>query len=727
MWPAAVIAGIVAGTATYTLREALYEAIELPLYNMWLGIHTYLAMTGYLMPMTGEINSGLNTLGVSVANDWQSTIAALGDPDGGFTPGAISTDPSGGIRTGFPKDVVLDPPGAISGFAQMVTAGGLVVNGEYPSEFTRPWLFPTADNQGDAVFVEQKASVGGPFVTGMNATALFGASPGTANARAKFEAAQNEAETIAAAATLLPAGEHLGDPKDFTTYLVARLTRDDLDPVQTVNFDLDADRGYGYLAWDLLRFKDRTSSPSAFRGSGDPGHGGAVTDVSQRLYFTPVKPGYGWNPADQLNLGGQPPLVSFDPGRREGERSRSATSAAKRSSHDREAPSPLVRPPGPGHRRRRVQAAPRSAAQGACRRCSKEGGRANRFLPYLLIRSVLGDRGDRPINVPFWESPDIWTAPGDPATSPAIPPDHGGTLNAGQPNTIYAHVWNLGFAPLAGVRVEFYWFDPSVSIDGSHAHLIGMTRCDLASRGMSGSHMLVKCPTAWVPVVVNGGHECLVVRVEGVGDPIGANPWAPWQNRHVAQRNISVVATSQNIAHLIASLNASRPLRARLQLVQVGTAEATLALKIASAPHLRLATLETHVLGEINEAGRLTKVAPAQAPPAALAPVHALAAGGAPAAPALQPEGVAQGDPAGHVRDGEARGDRHRGVERADQGGRGEDGGREPPGGPAVRDQRAERRASRRRAAGEGRGAGDPGRELSGQLIGGYTIVVAGA
>src|SRR5438552_4472238 len=45
-------------------------------------------------------------------------------------------------------------------------------------------------------------------------------------------------------------------------------------------------------------------------------------------------------------------------------------------------------------------------------------GRAQRFYPYILIRSVVGDRGDRPINVPFWESPDIWTAPADPSVTP---------------------------------------------------------------------------------------------------------------------------------------------------------------------------------------------------------------------------------------------------------------------------------------------------------------------
>lgn len=153
--------------------------------------------------------------------------------------------------------------------------------------------------------------------------------------------------------------------------------------------------------------------------------------------------------------------------------------------------------------------------------------------------------------------------------------------------------------------------------------------------------MLVKCPTAWVPTLVNGGHECLVVRIEGVGDPIGSNPWAPWQNRHVAQRNIAVVMAAANIASVIEALNASRGARTRLQLVQVGARESELALKIA-APHLRPAAIDTYVLGEIDLAGQLVPAAPEMPPPAVLAPVHQLAAGGPPAPPKFLPEGEAK-------------------------------------------------------------------------------------
>jgi hypothetical protein len=233
----------------------------------------------------------------------------------------------------------------------------------------------------------------------------------------------------------------------------------------------------------------------------------------------------------------------------------------------------------------------------------KHRGRVQKFYPYLLVRSVVGDRGDRPLNVPFWESPDIWTAPGDPSVSPPIPPDHGGTLTANQPHTIYAHVWNLGRAPIVGVKLEFYWFDPTLAIDLAHANLIGMTRVDLGPRNSLGCHRLVKCPKAWVPQLVNGGHECLVVRASCVGDNIStSHPWDAWADRHVAQRNVHVAAASDEISKLIRSLEATKPRGGRIQLVQVGE-HADLTLKIA-APRLKLdPKVKTHVLAELRPDG----------------------------------------------------------------------------------------------------------------------------
>jgi hypothetical protein len=157
---------------------------------------------------------------------------------------------------------------------------------------------------------------------------------------------------------------------------------------------------------------------------------------------------------------------------------------------------------------------------------------------------------------------------------------------------------------------------------------------------MQGSHKLVKCPKAWTPVIENGGHECLVVRVSGIGDPLGANEWHPWQNRHVAQRNISVVSTGANVSRLVSMLNLTRPFNTRIQLIQLGAREAELARHIAS-PKLRLANVETHVLGEMSTADEVVAPRPsAQSSAGALASIHPLAAGGGPPAPVLRAAGT---------------------------------------------------------------------------------------
>jgi hypothetical protein len=172
------------------------------------------------------------------------------------------------------------------------------------------------------------------------------------------------------------------------------------------------------------------------------------------------------------------------------------------------------------------------------------GTRGDLYLPYLLMRANAGDLGARPVVGPFWESPDILLLAGvDPAEAPDQPPDLGQTASAGKPNTLYAHVWNFGRSSAPNVVVEFSWCDPSLGIGPGGVHLIGVTVTSLGDRSSGGSHKIVKCPVAWVPTFVNGGHECLLVRVwDESSDGLGAPPWDAALNRHVAQRNIHVVA-----------------------------------------------------------------------------------------------------------------------------------------------------------------------------------------
>jgi hypothetical protein len=188
------------------------------------------------------------------------------------------------------------------------------------------------------------------------------------------------------------------------------------------------------------------------------------------------------------------------------------------------------------------------------------GPRKDEFLPYLLLRVAPGDRGRRPYTGVFWESPDIYVDPDHDADSaPLLPPTLGGLARANRPNTLYAHVWNLGKAPAGRVRVEFYWFNPSLGISRADANLIGAAYVDLQNRFASeprwrrvdgpsgpyasrGNHAVVRCPVTWVPQFVNEGHECLVVRAfEPFMDTVAYDAFSPAADRHVGQRNIAVV------------------------------------------------------------------------------------------------------------------------------------------------------------------------------------------
>jgi hypothetical protein len=179
------------------------------------------------------------------------------------------------------------------------------------------------------------------------------------------------------------------------------------------------------------------------------------------------------------------------------------------------------------------------------------GKRKNEYLPFLVIRASQGDHGTRPFNGVFWESPDIFVAPDIAAdVAPDQPTTLGGIAKAGAPNTLWAHVWNLGHSPVYNARVEFYWCNPSLGINANSANLIGVTHTDLGDRYSGKSHKIVKCPQTWTPSFVNNGHECLIVRVfEPLLDSLPGNQWDVTKDRHIGQRNIAVV-NAASPAHL---------------------------------------------------------------------------------------------------------------------------------------------------------------------------------
>jgi hypothetical protein len=227
------------------------------------------------------------------------------------------------------------------------------------------------------------------------------------------------------------------------------------------------------------------------------------------------------------------------------------------------------------------------------------GPRADLNLPYLFMRANPADLGARPIvNAPFWESPDIFILKGvDPAVAPNVPPELGQTAQAGAPNTIYAHVWNFGNAAANEVLVEFYWVNPSLGIGADSVNLIAQTVTSLGPKGSARSHAVVKCPTAWVPTFVNGGHECLLVRIwDNPADLPGQPPFDASWNRHVAQRNIHVDAPGMGSGGAMGVKIAGTAALAQPIVIKVGPlfgAPATVAVERvapSSVPWLQLKT-----------------------------------------------------------------------------------------------------------------------------------------
>jgi hypothetical protein len=181
----------------------------------------------------------------------------------------------------------------------------------------------------------------------------------------------------------------------------------------------------------------------------------------------------------------------------------------------------------------------------ACHR-DKPPPRKDSILPYLVIRAFPGDRGGRPLTDPeaFWESPDIFVLPNQPAaTAPDLPPDPSGRLQPDVPNTVYAHVWNLGRGPVINARVEFYWFEAMLTWppQAPPPNFLGLTHVTLGPRTSQNCHAVVHCPADLVPASEGNAYVGLVVRVFcPFLDPLGANGFDSSKNRHVGQLNMGI-------------------------------------------------------------------------------------------------------------------------------------------------------------------------------------------
>jgi hypothetical protein len=150
--------------------------------------------------------------------------------------------------------------------------------------------------------------------------------------------------------------------------------------------------------------------------------------------------------------------------------------------------------------------------------------------PWLLIRCSDADKGARPAGPPTYTSPDILIESSDPQGR-AVP---------GEPNFVWARVWNLGRFRAAPVKLDFYWANPAVGLGPGFVNPISGNSPEWVQVPPLSS-LWVKCQTPWIPTYLNNGHECLFVNCDDyLLDPI-VYPSQPVLDRHAGQRNITVI------------------------------------------------------------------------------------------------------------------------------------------------------------------------------------------
>jgi hypothetical protein len=269
---------------TYPIRYGLYQ-LAMYFWDMVTTTHEILAHTGFVLPhgdrdyddgelmYPNEIDQGLVSLGNSTDQAFLQALADATDPFGNLDRDPALIDPPHNPRTlQYPFLPVRD--------AQ--TPGGEV------NEFRRPWAYPdhSRNTHGDlyptpmetsdiwaeldyvgrgrdlelimrAGVLAKAGTVSGPFPAGSTPDQVLFRTGRQVNPneRAHYEVAPTPAHTDALNEVLIgraPDTDHspLGDPIQFCTYLMGRI----LSPEgYGVDFNLDADRGYGYRCWDWIR------------------------------------------------------------------------------------------------------------------------------------------------------------------------------------------------------------------------------------------------------------------------------------------------------------------------------------------------------------------------------------------------------------------------------------------------------------------------------------------
>jgi hypothetical protein len=171
--------------------------------------------------------------------------------------------------------------------------------------------------------------------------------------------------------------------------------------------------------------------------------------------------------------------------------------------------------------------------------------RADALVPFLLIRSYVGDVGARPLAPDHWNnvSPDVIIAQPLPAGAPPDLPVRGRgeaqdpafvariltLLPIDMPVDVWIHVWNLGRAPAFGVRVRAWAW--GTGNNNPFSGFLGGRRVDLGARDSETSHLLVRVGQWPTPNGTMGG---VAANAECITDVSTGSPPRDLGDRHFA-------------------------------------------------------------------------------------------------------------------------------------------------------------------------------------------------
>lgn len=278
LWLASLPWAALADVVTYPLRVGIYYALELPLWHMIKSVRAALVMTGYLAPTDDEISPALTRVGYPEAAAFEDVKQAMNDVFGGMY---VRRAEDGGNTWRDPAYPHLN---------------GI-------DNFRAPWLYPGTSPElpsspdPDHVGVAKERShvvTASPHARGTDVQALFDSVVGAdSKIVTGLEAAATPHEADVVGLTLKP-GSHLGSAVSFSKYLcwLATRTHEGDGKASIVDWNLDADRGYGYHCWDWNR-DDKSS----------------VEDPQGHHYHPPCVP------PSQVELGfdkNRPVLLHFD-------------------------------------------------------------------------------------------------------------------------------------------------------------------------------------------------------------------------------------------------------------------------------------------------------------------------------------------------------------------------------------------------------------------------------